>query len=198
MPLLVSVLLSLRSLVRSRLALHLEVLALRHQLHVLERSRRPRLRLTAAERLLWAWLSRIWTEWRPALVLVQPDTVVAWHRLPPVLDVEEPTSHGPADRIGWCPWGAPRIHGELRTLGIAVSQSTVAKYIERRRRPPSQGCRTFLANHVSQIMAADFFVVPTVTYRLLFVLVTRYLHKLRDEHLTPAPGIVWASRRVPA
>ena len=68
MPL-VSVLLSLRSRVRSRLALHLEVLALRHQLQVLERSRRPRLRLTAADRLLWVWLSRIWTEWRPALVL---------------------------------------------------------------------------------------------------------------------------------
>jgi hypothetical protein len=71
----VSVLIALRSLVRSRAALHLEVLALKHQLQVLERSRRPRLRLTAADRLLWVWFSRIWTEWRPALVIVQPRSV---------------------------------------------------------------------------------------------------------------------------
>ena len=80
MPIVVSVILSLRSLVRSRAALHLEILALRHQLQVVERSRRPRLRLTAADRLLWVWFSRIWSDWRPALVLVQPATVIAWHR----------------------------------------------------------------------------------------------------------------------
>ncbi len=68
-------------------------------------------------------------------------------------------------------WGAPRIHGELLKLGIDVSQATVARYMARPRRPPSQTWRTFLANHVDQIVAADFFVVPTVTYRLLFVLV---------------------------
>ena len=68
-------------------------------------------------------------------------------------------------------WGAPRIHGELQKLGIAVSQSTVAKFIRRHPRPPSQAWRTFLTNHASQIVAADLFVVPTVTFRLLFVLV---------------------------
>jgi hypothetical protein len=68
-------------------------------------------------------------------------------------------------------WGAPRIHGELLKLGIEVSQATVARYMTRPRRPPSQTWRTFLANHVGQIMAADFFVVPTATCRLLFVLV---------------------------
>ena len=66
-------------------------------------------------------------------------------------------------------WGAPRIHGELQKLGISVSQSTVAKYM---RRPPSQSWRTLRTNHANQIMAADFLVVPTVTFRLLFVLVT--------------------------
>ena len=68
-------------------------------------------------------------------------------------------------------WGAPRIHGELLKLGIDVSQATVAKYMGRRHRPPSQTWRTFLSNHVGQIVAADFFVVPTVTFRLVFVLV---------------------------
>jgi hypothetical protein len=64
-------------------------------------------------------------------------------------------------------WGAPRIHGELQKLGLVVSQSTVAKYMRRHPRPPSQTWRTFLTNHASQIMAADLFVVPTVTFRLL-------------------------------
>ena len=67
-------------------------------------------------------------------------------------------------------WGAPRIHGELQKLGIAVSQATVAKYMPRRDRPPSPPWRTFLATHVGQIMAADFLVVPTVTDRLVFAL----------------------------
>jgi hypothetical protein len=67
-------------------------------------------------------------------------------------------------------WGAPRIHGELTKLGVDVSQATVAKYMSHRQHPPSQTWRTFLANHVHQIMAADFFLVPTATYRLLFVL----------------------------
>ena len=80
MPIVVAALLSLRSLIRSRAALQFEILALRHQLQVLERPRRPRLRLTAADRLLWVSFSRIWREWRPALVLVQPATVIAWHR----------------------------------------------------------------------------------------------------------------------
>jgi len=68
-------------------------------------------------------------------------------------------------------WGAPRIHGELLKLGIDVCQATVAKYMGRRRQPPSQTWRTFLANHVGQLMARISFVVPTATGLLLFVLV---------------------------
>src|SRR5437870_13615418 len=79
MPIVVSVLVAVRSL-RSRGVLHLEILALRHQLQVLERSARPRVRLTEADRLLWAWFSRIWPDWRAALVLVKPETAVPWHR----------------------------------------------------------------------------------------------------------------------
>jgi len=68
-------------------------------------------------------------------------------------------------------WGAPRIHGELRKLGLELSQTTVAKYMVRERKPPSQTWRTFLNNHVQQLVATDFFVVPTVTFRVLFVFV---------------------------
>ncbi len=80
MAVLFSLLLTLRSSARSRVALQLEVLALRHQLHVLNRSRPRRLRLVQADRLLWMWLSRVWHEWRAALVIVKPETVIAWHR----------------------------------------------------------------------------------------------------------------------
>ena len=136
MPIVVSVLLSLRSLIRSRAALHLEILALRHQLQVLERSRRPRLRLTAADRLLWVWFSRIWSEWRPALVLVQPDTVVALApaRVSPVLDLEEPTPHRPADRTGRRPRVDPHDVSRESALGCASHPRRVA---EARDRPES-------------------------------------------------------------
>jgi hypothetical protein len=77
---LVSVLLTVRSCLRSRAALHLEVLALRHQLQVLNRSRPPRLRPGQADRVLWVWLARLWSEWRTTLVIVKPETVIAWHR----------------------------------------------------------------------------------------------------------------------
>jgi transposase InsO family protein len=95
-------------------------------------------------------------------------------------------------------WGAPRIHGELRKLGIAVSQSTVAKYMTRRSRPPSQTWRTFLANHLDQVMAADFFVVPTVTYRLLFVLVILAHERRRIVHVavTDHPTAAWTAQQL--
>jgi putative transposase len=117
----------------------LEILALRHQLTVVHRSRRPRLRLTAADRMLWASLLHVWRRWRSALHLVKPETVIAWHRrgfrlfwtwksrrhtgrsrVPKDVRVliRELSAQNPL-------WGAPRIHGELLKLGISVSQSTV-------------------------------------------------------------------------
>jgi transposase InsO family protein len=95
-------------------------------------------------------------------------------------------------------WGAPRIHGELQKLGIALSQSTVAKYMVRRRRPPSQTWRTFLANHVGQVMAADFVVVPTATYRLLFVLVILAHERRRVVHVavTNHPTSAWTAQQL--
>jgi hypothetical protein len=172
---LISLVLTLRELVQSRAALHLEMIALRHQLQVLQRSRPQRLRLARADRGLWAWLSRTWKDWRTALVIVKPETVIAWHRQGfrlywtwkgrrrtgrPTVDPNVRAlirTMAEANPL----WGAPRIHGELLKLGLAVSQATVAKYMPRRATPPSQTWRTFLANHVHQIAAADFLVVPS-------------------------------------
>src|SRR3989441_5133301 len=148
--------------VRSRAALQLEVVALRHQLGVLQRSvKRPT--LTSADRLFWAWLCSVWSDWRSALVIVRPDTVITWHRTgfrlfwkwktlcgrpgrPPVsTDVRELIRRMNRENPLW---GAPRIHGELLKLGINVGETSVGKYMRRRRQPPSQTWRPFLKNHV--------------------------------------------------
>jgi putative transposase len=207
-----SLLHSLRFMVRSRVSLHLEIIALRHQLAVVNRSRPSRLRLTPVDRMLWAWFSRAWCGWRSAIHIVQPETVLAWHRRGFRLFWTWKSRHG-TGRPAVSPdvraliremstanplWGAPRIHGELQKLGISVSQSTVAKYMRRPRRPPSQTWRTFLINHASQIMAADLFVVPTVTFRLLFVLVILAHDRRRIVHVavTEHPTAAWTAQQL--
>jgi len=142
---------------RSRAALELEILALRHQLSVLQRSvKRPK--LTTSDRLLWAGLCRIWPDWQSALVIVKPETVIAWHRKAFRLFWTWKSHHGRPGRPA-VPhdvrelirrmsrenplWGAPRIHGELLKLGIDVGETSVSKYMGRRR-PPSQTWCTFL------------------------------------------------------
>ena len=92
-------------------------------------------------------------------------------------------------------WGAPRIHGELLKLGMQVSQATVVKYLVRTATPPSQPWRAFLANYVQQIVAADFFVVPTATCRLLFVLVILAHERRRIVHVavTAHPTAAWTA-----
>jgi transposase InsO family protein len=205
-------LLTLRSCARSRAVLQLEVLALRHQLQVLQRTRPRRVRLEKADRWLWMWLFRIWTGWRPALVIVEPETVVAWHRRGFGMfwtsksrrHTGRPTVAGEVRVLIRTMsqtnprWGAPRIHGELLKLGIDVSQATVAKYMTRRRRPPSQTWRTFLTTHVGQLMAADFFLVPTATGRLLFVLVILAHARRRIVHVavTAHPTAAWTSQQL--
>jgi transposase InsO family protein len=127
-----------------------------------------------------------------------------------VVGLEEPAPHRTADGAVRRPladshdgtanplWGAPRIHGELLKVGIDVSQATVAKYIGRRRQPPSQTWRTFLRSHVGQIVAADFFVVPTATDRLLFVLVVLAHDRRRIRHVavTAHPTAAWTAQQL--
>ena len=95
-------------------------------------------------------------------------------------------------------WGAPRIHGELLKLGITVSQATVAKYMPRHRRPPSQTWRTFLENHVKQLVATDFLVVPTVSFRLLFVFVVLAHQRRHAIHfnVTAHPTAEWTGQQM--
>jgi putative transposase len=175
----------LASSFRTRAAPQAEILALRHQLAVLHKNSPRRLRLQRSDRLLWVLLSRFWSGWRPCLQIVQPATVVRWHRrafawyctrksrrrlgrpevAAEVRDLIRRMSQ--ANPL----WGAPHIHGELRKLGIAVAQSTVARYLPRPRKQPSQ-----------QTTAIDFFTVPTATFRILFVFVVLSHERRRVVH----------------
>jgi|SRR5271166_996947 len=156
---------ALCSTFRSRAALELENLALRHQIGVLQRSARKRPRLTPMDRLLRVWLSRIWSDWRAALAIVKPETVVAWHRKSFRLFWTWKIRRGQPGRPTvpregrelirtMCrenpSWGAPRIHGELLKLGIDIGESSITKYMVRCRKPPSQTWRAFLENHAQQ------------------------------------------------
>jgi len=95
-------------------------------------------------------------------------------------------------------WGAPRIHGELLKLGIDVAQSTVAKYLRRQRKPPSQAWRTFLTNHLEQLASIDFFTVPTATFRVLFVFVVLSHERRRVVHFgaTEHPTKEWTMQQI--
>jgi hypothetical protein len=119
------------------------------------------------------------------LIIVKPETAIAWHRKGYRLYWRWKSRH-PTGRpsvssevrdlirkmsLANPHWGAPLIHGEPLKLGIEVSQATVAKYMVRHRKPPSQNWRTFLKNHMQTLVSADFFVVPTITFRVLFVFV---------------------------
>src|SRR5215469_7303667 len=175
---------TLSSVFRSRSALQLENLALHHQIGVLQRASRQRPKLTVGDRLLWVWLSQMWSDWRSALAIVEPETVIAWHRAGfrlfwtwkvrrgrpgrPVIcrDVRDLIRQICRENPGW---GAPRIHGELLKLGIDIGESSVSKYMVRCRKPPAQSWRTFLENHLMQLVSIDFFAVPTIRFQVLYV-----------------------------
>jgi putative transposase len=178
----------------SRTVRELEVLVLRHQLHVLRRQRPSRPRLIAIDRLLWVWLYRLWPRCLDAMVLVKPATVVQWYcqgfrRLwrwrsrsggrqfdSEIRDlIRQMSSANPL-------WGAPRIHGELLKVGIEISQATVAKYMIRRSSAPSPTWRSFLRNQASGIAAIDMFVVASASFRLLYVML-RGSHYASSEDL---------------
>jgi putative transposase len=202
----------LRAMLFGSATIALENLALRHQLVVLQRSvRRPR--LSRWDRILWAWLSRRWTGWRSSLVIVQPATVLAWHRqgFPlywrwrstpnrvgrPKLDAEiRHLIHRMARDNPT--WGRRRIRAELALLGYDVAELTVAKYMHRASPRPSPTWRVFLTTHARDIVAIDFFVVPTLTFRLLFVFVglRHDRRELLHLHVTDHPTAVWTARQI--
>ena len=206
------VFLVMRSLFVSRAALAAENLALRQQLAVLQRAaRRPRLR--RRDRVFWVWLSGIWGNWPSVVGIVRPETVVRWHRQgfrlywrwkSRVREIGRPRVEREIRDLvrRMCrenpTWGAPRIQSELRLLGYEVAESTVAKYMSRPRKPPSQSWRTFLENHVKEIAAIDFFTVPTVTFRVhnSFVVLRHERRRVVHFNVTASPTAEWTAQQV--
>ena len=202
---------TLRSALEPRQDLVLENLALRHQLSVLTRSEGRR-RFRPADRLLWIALRWLWDRWRDSLVLVHPATVVRWHREGfrrywawksrcrsgrPRVDpdlvrlIRRMATANPL-------WGAPRIHGELLKLGIEVSERTVSRYMPKQRKPPSQTWRTFLENHMADLVSIDFFTVPTARFQVLFCLLVLSHNRRRVLHfnVTDHPTAEWTARQI--
>jgi hypothetical protein len=187
----------LKSGFRNRTELALENLALRQQLAILKRER-PHARIRQRDRLFWVSLSAIWQRWRELLIVVKPETVVRWHRKGCALYWTFLSKHGIAGQPGIgkdireliCKmananptWESPRIHGELLKLGIKISERTVARLMPKKRKPPSQTWRTFLDNHVKDLVSIDFLVVLTATFRILFVLIVPTHDRRRIVHL---------------
>jgi hypothetical protein len=197
---------------KSKSRLEAENAALRHQLMVLRRKVQGRVRLTDNDRWFLIQLYRWFPSILHVVTIVQPETLVRWHRTgfrwywrwksrrrggrPQIetdlralirrMSIENPL------------WGAPRIYGELLKLGFEVAQSSVAKYMVKRRGPPSQGWRTFLRNHAPDIAAMDLFVVPTIGFDLLyaFVIVRLGRRDLVWINVTTNPTAEWVARQI--
>jgi transposase InsO family protein len=193
----------------------LENLALRQQLAVLAR-RRPQPRFSNGDQFLWIMLRRFWFEWRKALILVQPDTVVRWHRAGFKLywkwisrprarvcrkstgkETREPIFRMVAENPTW---GAPRIHGELQMLGFEISEQTVLRWIRKAPQDPEPATHwaVFLRNHREEIAAMDFFTVPTLAIGVLYCFFVIAHDRRRILHLnaTKHPTSAWTSQQL--
>src|SRR6266404_1878118 len=192
--------------------LEAENLFLRHQLSIALRRAPPRLRLRGSDRALLVWMTRLWPSLLGATQVVQPETILRWHRAGftafwrwksrkragrPKID------RGLRDLIQRMSkenqhWGASRIHGELLMLGFEVAQSTVSKYMVRGGTPPSQSWKTFLRNHAQAIAAIDLCMVPTLTFDRLFAFLVlgHGRRRLLWFEVTRHPTAEWLVRQI--
>jgi transposase InsO family protein len=198
---------------RGHHAVVLENLALRQQLVIYKRKKK-RPRLVGRDRWFWIALSAVWKDWRRTLFVVHPDTVVRWQRerfRRYWAQRSKKSGRRGRPRIRRqvrelirtiaCAnplWRAPRIHGELRKLGIEVSERTVSRVLRTVKRPPSQTWKTFLQNHIGEIVAIDFFTVPTIRLRVLFVFLVLEHQRRKVLHfgVTEHPNAEWAAQQV--
>ncbi|MFN2164600.1 MAG: integrase core domain-containing protein [Candidatus Promineifilaceae bacterium] len=199
-------------LFKSRSRLEAENLLLRHQLSIAMRQAPPRRRLRGRDRALLVLMTRLWPSLLDAVQVVQPETVLRWHRAGfrafwrwksrkrtgrPRIDrglrdlIRRMSMENPL-------WGASRIHGELLMLGFEVAQSTVSKYMVRPSKPPSQSWKTFLRNHAEAIAAIDICVVPTLTFERLFAFLVlgHGRRQLLWLEVTRHPTAEWLARQI--
>src|SRR5712672_3220039 len=202
----------LASSFKSKLRLEAENAVLRHQLIVLRRRVKGRAQPTNNDRWFLVQMYRSFPSILTVVTIVRPETLVRWHRdgfrrywrlksnsrgRRPRIEIELRALIRQMSTENLL-WGAPRIHGELLKLGFNVAQSSVAKYMVKRRGPPSQGWKTFLRNHAPAIAAMDLFVVPTIGFKLLYGFVIIRLDR-RDFvwiGVTTNPTAEWVARQI--
>ncbi len=202
----------LKLLFISRQDIILENLALRQQLIVQQRSiKRPELK--NADRIFWVWLSRIWNNWKSALIVVKPETVIRWHRKSFKLYWRWKSRKIGRPNIDWeliklirkiqtenPTWSAQRIQGELAKLGYSVCDNTVAKYMRKSKADPDQRqrWRTFLKNHAKHIVGIDFMVVHTVFFKAIyvFVAISHDRRKILRFGVSSKPHAEWAIQQL--
>src|SRR3954471_4002585 len=202
----------LASLFMSRAKLEAEILVLRQQINVLRRRTPKRPHLNNTDRFLFVWLYRWFPSVLEVVAIVRPETIIRWHRAGfraywrwrsrnrvgrPKVSAELRTLVGEMSRANAL-WGAPRIHGELLKLGFDVAQRTISRLMPRRQKPPSQSWRAFLKNHLDSTVAVDFFAVPTLTCRILFVFVVLAHDRRRILHVnvTRHPKSAWTRQQL--
>jgi putative transposase len=197
---------------RSRIQIQLEIISLRKQLEILARTpSRPRLR--SSDRFFFSTMTNVFSSWKETLLVIKPETVVRWHRQsfrvywrwkrrseagrPKIPQaqinlIRQMANDNPL-------WEAPRIHGEMLKLGFDISEATVQRYLPRRpQRTSRQRWKTFLKNHSTQIVSVDFLIVPTISFKLLHVLVFFSHDRRRIIHfnVTDHPTAEWASQQL--
>jgi transposase InsO family protein len=203
-----------RLLFSGHAAVAVENAALRLQLAAFQRQRRRPV-LTSLDRLFWIGLSLLWKRWRSPLIYVRADTVVSWQRQRfrrfwarlskrNQRPRGRPATAGEIRRLidGMAAanplWRAPRIHGELKMLGIEISERTVSRLLRKLPRRPSQTWKTFLHNQLGQTVSMDFFTVPTITMKVLFVFLVLE-HRRREVlhfNVTEHPSAAWTSQQI--
>ena len=196
---------------KSRTRLQLEIVYLRKQLEILTRTS-PRPQFRPSDRFFFSVLTSIFSSWKSTLLIIKPETVIRWHqqgfrlywRWKSRSALDRPRI--PQEQINLIKqianenplWGVPRIHGEMLKLGFDISESTVLRYLPKKpKRTTGQHWKTFLKNHSAEITSIDFLVVPTVTFRLLYVLVffSHDRRKIIHVNVTDHPTSPWAAQQ---
>ena len=214
LPVAMAVLTYLGAFFRSRNDLGFEVAALRLQLIVLKR-KCPRPRLRRTDRIIWVALRRLWSRWSEALIIVQPETLVGWHRAgfqlfwrwrsraaklgqPTItIEIRQLIRRMAQENPGW---GDPKIHGEHLKLGLELSERTVSRYLARLFPNGSATKRwlAFLKNHREVIAGLDFFTVPTLTFRVLycFFVIAHNRRRILHFNVTDHPTADWVVQQL--
>ena len=196
----------------TNLQLKLEIIFLTKQLEIYQRSD-PKLKINRSDRMIFSLMMDLLSNWKERMFIVKPETVIKWHRTAFRIFWRWKSQHkGGRPKVSRevinlikqmanenTQWGVPRIHGELLKLGFDISESTVQRYMHRKgKRTTGQNWKTFLKNHSKEIVSIDFLTVPTINFKLVYILVIieHDRRKLIYFNVTMNPTAEWSLQQV--